>query len=87
MSGCNTNTRQRDSNAPTRLMEDLGYGAGYKYAHDYDAAYVPQEYLPEALRGARWYEPSEHGYEKTVQERMEWWQRLRREAAGGRSDA
>src|SRR2546427_770517 len=46
-------------NAPTPLMEELGYGAGYKYAHAYDHAYVPQEYLPEALRGQRWYEPTE----------------------------
>src|SRR5207245_2305486 len=44
-------------NAPTKLMEELGYGAGYKYAHAYADAYVPQDYLPEALRGAKWYEP------------------------------
>jgi putative ATPase len=69
-------------NAPTGLMRDLGYGEGYRYAHDSDAGYVPQEYLPEALRGTRWYEPTEHGYEKTVRERIEWWQRLKREAGG-----
>ena len=68
-------------NAPTKLMEELGYGAGYQYAHDHDHAYAPQEYLPEALRGARWYEPTEYGYEKTVKERVEWWQRLKREAS------
>ncbi len=66
-------------NAPTGLMKDLGYGSGYKYAHDFDGAYVPQEYLPESLRGARWYEPSDLGYEKTVRERMEWWEKLKRE--------
>jgi putative ATPase len=66
-------------NAPTKLMDDLGYGAGYKYAHAHENAYAPQEYLPEALRGARWYEPTEFGYEKTVKERMEWWERLKRE--------
>jgi putative ATPase len=64
-------------NAPTGLMKGLGYGEGYKYAHDYDQAYVPQEYLPESLRGAKWYEPADAGYEKTVKERMAWWQRLR----------
>jgi putative ATPase len=64
-------------NAPTGLMKGLGYGEGYKYAHDFDQAYVPQEYLPESLRGAKWYEPAEAGYEKTVKERMAWWQRLR----------
>jgi putative ATPase len=70
-------------NAPTKLMHELGYGEGYRYAHDYDGAYVTQEYLPEALRGARWYEPTDGGYEKTVKERIEWWQRRKREAAGG----
>jgi putative ATPase len=68
-------------NAPTGLTKDLGYGAGYKYAFDSEQAYIPQEYLPEALRGATWYEPTEFGYEKTVKERMEWWERLKREAA------
>src|SRR5216117_655254 len=64
-------------NAPTRLMEDLGYGAGYKYAHDSEHGYVPQEYLPEALRGAKWYEPTAAGYEKTIGERMEFWKQLK----------
>lgn len=64
-------------NAPTGLMKDLGYGAGYKYAFDSDQAYIPQEYLPEALRGSSWYEPTEFGYEKTIKERMEWWRKLK----------
>jgi putative ATPase len=64
-------------NAPTKLMQDLGYGAGYRYAHDFEHAYAPQDYLPEALRGQRWYEPSAFGYEKTVQERLVWWQGLK----------
>ena len=67
-------------NAPTKLMDDLGYGAGYRYAHAHPDAYVPQEYLPEALRGARWYEPTEFGYEKTVKERMGWGEKLKKEA-------
>ncbi len=70
-------------NAPTKLMEELGYGAGYKYAHAYPDAFVPQEYLPEALRGQHWYEPSDMGYEKTVRERMEWWERLKQGATDG----
>jgi putative ATPase len=69
-------------NAPTKLMHELGYGADYRYAHDHAEAYAPQEYLPEALRGAQWYEPTEFGYEKTVKERIDWWQRLKREAVG-----
>ena len=64
-------------NAPTKLMEELGYGAGYKYAHAFEQAYAPQEYLPDALRGQRWYEPSQFGYEKTIAERMEFWRQLK----------
>jgi putative ATPase len=67
-------------NAPTKLMEDLGYGAGYKYAHAYEHAYVPQEYLPDVLRGATWYDPTEFGFEKDVKQRMEWWAELKRKA-------
>src|SRR5437667_5649953 len=73
-------------NAPTRLMEELGYGAGYKYAHAYEHAYVPQEYLPEALRGRKWYEPSDFGYEKDIKKRMEWWEQLKQKATEGRTD-
>ena len=68
-------------NAPTKLMEDLGYGGGYKYAHAFEHAYVLQEYLPEVLRGARWYEPTEFGFEKDIKQRMEWWAELKRKAA------
>ena len=64
-------------NAPTGLMQNLGYGAGYKYAHAYDDAYAPQEYLPEALRGATWYVPTDSGYEKTVRERIDFWKKLK----------
>lgn len=74
-------------NAPTGLMKELGYGDGYRYAHDFAGAYADQEYLPEPLRGAQWYDPAEAGYEKTVRERIEWWQCLKREASqqrGGR---
>src|SRR5436853_825166 len=64
-------------NAPTKLMEQLGYGAGYEYAHAFEHAYVPQEYLPEVLRGASWYQPTAAGYEKTIGERMEFWKQLK----------
>lgn len=59
-------------NAPTRLMKDLGYHAGYKYAHDFEAGHVSQEYLPEKLLGRKFYAPRGHGYEKTIKERMEY---------------
>jgi len=68
-------------NAPTPLMEELGYGAGYKYAHAFEHAYVPQEYLPEVLRGASWYQPTDSGFEKTIGERMAFWQKLKERIA------
>jgi len=69
-------------NAPTGLMKELGYGEGYKYAFDSENAYLPQEYLPERLRGTVWYRPSDFGYEKTVQERMAWWESMKHKASG-----
>ena len=59
-------------NAPTRLMKDLGYGTGYRYAHDYAEGYVAQDYLPDQIKGRRYYDPDGHGYEKSIKERMEW---------------
>lgn len=44
-------------NAPTKLMKDMGYGDGYKYAHDYEGNFALQEYLPQGLEGSRFYEP------------------------------
>ncbi len=63
-------------NAPTGLMRDLGYGRDYRYAHDFRDAYVPQQYLPDKLRGRRFYHPSERGYEQTVKRRLDHWRRL-----------
>jgi putative ATPase len=71
-------------NAPTPLMKELGYGEGYRYAFDSENAYMPQEYLPERLRGTSWYQPSDFGYEKTVKERIEWWAKLKEQAANAR---
>ena len=59
-------------NAPTKLMKELGYGKGYQYAHDYTDGYSGQECLPEKLAGRTFYEPTGHGYEKIIVERMEW---------------
>ena len=66
-------------NAPTKLMKDLEYGKGYLYAHDYAEAYVPQDYLPDELRGKglQFYRPTERGYEKIIGERLEQWRRIR----------
>lgn len=62
-------------NAPTRLMKDLGYSRGYKYAHDYEGAYTAQEYLPEQLRERHFYIAQDRGYEKLIKQRLEQWRR------------
>ena len=58
-------------NAPTKLMQAMGYGRDYKYAHDYDGAYIPQDYLPEEIQKHRFYMPTNRGYEKKIQEQMQ----------------
>jgi putative ATPase len=75
-------------NAPTGLMKNLGYGKGYRYDHaEQEAVAAGQEYLPDALRGVRWYEPTGRGYEKTLAERLEWWRKLREgEGGSGKGD-
>lgn len=67
-------------NAPTKLMKALDYGKDYKYAHDYQDAYVPQEYLPEKIQGKMLYRPTDAGFEKTIRERLNIWRRLKNEA-------
>jgi putative ATPase len=59
-------------NAATKLMKELGYHKGYKYAHDYRTGYVAQQYLPDEIAGRKFYDPAGQGYEKTIRERMEW---------------
>jgi len=58
-------------NAPTRFMKRIGYGKGYRYAHDYADALVDQEHFPDPLRGTRFYHPTDRGFEHTIRERME----------------
>ena len=58
-------------NAPTKLMGELGYGAEYKYAHDYQGNFTVQEFLPDTLSGTRFYEPNEqNAQEQKIAERM-----------------
>jgi len=57
-------------NAPTRLMKELGYGDGYKYAHDFEEKVTDMECLPENLKGRQWYYPTEEGVEKRIRERL-----------------
>jgi putative ATPase len=59
-------------NAPTRLMKDLGYGKGYRYAHDEDGAYAAGEnYLPEGMTSVEWYRPTDRGLEAAIREKLE----------------
>ena len=66
--------------AHRRLTREYGYGKGYLYPHDYEGADVDQQYLPEALTGKIYYEPSDEGLEKQIGERLERLRRARREA-------
>ncbi|MEW6228894.1 MAG: replication-associated recombination protein A, partial [Bacillota bacterium] len=55
----------------------LGHGAGYKYPHDFPGHFVPQQYLPDALAGKVYYEPTSNGYEKQIAERLAGWRKKR----------
>jgi putative ATPase len=57
-------------NAPTRLMKDIGYGKGYKYAHDYQNNFAEQEFLPEQISGMKFYDPGENPREKEIRNRL-----------------
>jgi putative ATPase len=57
-------------NAPTKLMEELGYGEKYKYPHDFDNNFLLEDYLPEELEGKQFYFPTENGQEKNLKERL-----------------
>ena len=67
-------------NAPTGLMREMGYGRGYKYAHDFDDAYAPQAHLPETLEGRIFYDPSDRGEEAAIRRRLEKWRDLKARA-------
>ena len=71
-------------NAPTKLMKNLGYGKNYKYAHNYENAIVSQEYLPDKLRGYKFYEPTDRGYERTIKRWLETWQKQKKSGKDNR---
>jgi len=73
-------------NAPTNLMKELGYNAGYRYAHDSPDAYLAQEYLPDALRGRTFYSPGSLGFEKEIARRLAWWNDLKSRHSGDKSE-
>jgi putative ATPase len=58
-------------NAPTRLMKELEYGRGYRYAHDEEGKVADMDCLPESLKGRSYYKPTQEGREKALSQRME----------------
>ena len=65
-------------NAPTKLMEQLDYGKGYRYAHDERDAIADMDCLPESLRHRTYYEPRERGFEKELKRRLDAWKEIKR---------
>jgi putative ATPase len=69
-------------NAPTRLMKELGYSAGYKYAHDEEDKVADMDCLPESLQGRSYYQPTQEGREKQLAQRMEEIRKIRKRNTG-----
>lgn len=66
-------------NAPTKLMKELGYGAGYEYDHDQPDAFSGQNYFPDDMKRQRFYQPVERGFERDIAKRLAYWEKLRGE--------
>jgi putative ATPase len=65
-------------NAPTKLMQDEGYSAGYEYDHDAEEAFSGQDYFPERLGRQTFYDPPERGFEREIRKRLDYWAKLRK---------
>ena len=71
-------------NAPTQLMKDIGYGAGYAYDHATEEGFSGQDYFPDEMERQSFYQPVDRGFERDIVKRLAYWQRLRdRGAADG----
>ncbi|MDP7547469.1 MAG: replication-associated recombination protein A [Alphaproteobacteria bacterium] len=70
-------------NAPTAMMKDLGYGAGYVYDHGTEEGFSGQDYFPEQMPRQSFYRPAERGFEREVAKRMAYWDKLRGRAQDG----
>jgi len=64
-------------NAPTKLMKELEYGKGYRYAHSEPDAVADMSCLPPALQGRKYYEPKERGFEKEIKRRLDGWEKIK----------
>ena len=69
-------------NAPTRLMKELRYGEGYRYAHDEADAIADMSCLPPSLEGRRYYEPRDRGFEQEIKRRLDRWAELKAKRRG-----
>ncbi|MBI2187625.1 MAG: replication-associated recombination protein A [Acidobacteria bacterium] len=68
-------------NAPTGLMKELGYGKGYRYAHEEPEAIADMPCLPESVAGKKYYEPTDRGFEKEIRRRLEEWKQLKTQSS------
>ena len=68
-------------NAPTGLMKQLGYGAGYAYDHEAEDGFSGQNYFPEGMARQDFYRPRERGFEREIAKRLAYWAKLRQERA------
>ncbi|HEY9091586.1 replication-associated recombination protein A [Parasphingorhabdus sp.] len=68
-------------NAPTKLMKDVGYGSGYSYDHDTDEGFSGDDYWPEEMEAEKYYKPVNRGFERKIRERLDYWEKLKREMA------
>jgi putative ATPase len=66
-------------NAPTRLMQDLGYGKGYEYDHDTAEGFSGQNYFPDGMPRRSFYQPVDRGFEREIRKRLDYWDKLRRQ--------
>ena len=69
-------------NAPTKLMKDIGYGKDYAYDHEAEDGFSGADYWPEEMAPQSYYRPVPRGFERQVIERIEWWDKKRRERKG-----
>ena len=69
-------------NAPTKLMKQLGYGAGYAYDHAEEDSFSGQNYFPDGMDRERFYQPKDRGFEREIGKRLDYWAKLRREKSG-----
>jgi putative ATPase len=70
-------------NAPTRMMKDIGYGAGYSYDHDAEDGFSGQNYFPDGMKRPAWYLPPERGFERELKKRVDYFAKLRSKRQDG----